>query len=182
MTRLQHLLAAAALSVSCAASAQIQAPSLQEIQDRLMIEDVMARYEWALDTGDADAYGALFTDDGVLLSGPRETKGRAAITKEVRDLSARFRAAQKPNADGTPATPRKVIHSYSNVIIELKGNEAVAKSNWVEVWNIRTGSPEVGGAGEYHDKLVKRDGRWFFQQREIRGTISIPRAAPASTR
>lgn len=77
-------------------SAQISTPSMQETQDRLMIEDLMSRYEWALDTGDADAYGALFAENGVLTSGgARETKGRAAIAQEVRDLSARFRAAQQ---------------------------------------------------------------------------------------
>jgi hypothetical protein len=179
MTRLNRLLLAlAALSASACATMPAQTG---EIHDRLMIEEVMARYEWALDTGDADAYGALFTTDGVLVSGgTRETKGSAAIAKEVRDLSARFRAAQKPNADGTPARPRKVIHSYSNVIIDLKGNEATAKSNWVEVWNIRDGTPEVGGAGEYHDKLIKQNGKWYFQRREIVGTMSTARApAPA---
>jgi uncharacterized protein (TIGR02246 family) len=184
MTKFRPALATGMLLVTlCAgtpAIAQISTPSLQEVQDRLMIEDLMARYEWALDTGDADAYGALFTSDGVLVSGPRETKGRDAIAKEVRDLSARFRAAEKANADGTPTRPRKVIHSYSNVILDIKGNEATAKSNWIEVWNIRTGSPEVGGAGEYHDRLVKQNGKWQFQHREIRGTMSVARAAPAA--
>jgi hypothetical protein len=187
MTGLQRLaaMAVAVASMLCATAvpAQMSAPSMQEIQDRLMIEDLMARYEWALDTGDADAYGALFTQDGVLASGAtRETKGRDAIAKEVRDLSARFRAAQKPNADGTPPRPRKVIHSYSNVIIDVKGNEATAKSNWVEVWNIRTGSPEVGGAGEYHDKLTKQNGKWYFQRREILNTMSVARSAPEAPR
>lgn len=92
MIRARYALAAAALLLSNFATAQ--APALQEIQDRLMIEEVMVRYVRALDNG--DAYGALFTEDG---------------------------------------------------------------------------------AGEYHDKLVKRDGRWYFQQREIRGTMSVARPA-----
>ena len=167
------------------ASAQMGAPAMKEIQDRLMIEDAMSRYEWALDGGDPDAYGALFTEDGVLISGNQETKGREAITKMVRGLVERFRATQKPSADGKPARQSKVIHSYSNVIIELKGNEATARSNWIEVWNIRSGSPEVGSAGEYHDKLVKKNGKWYFASREIRGTMSSaparpPAAAPGS--
>jgi hypothetical protein len=154
------------------AQAQMSAPGLTEIQDRMMIEDLMSRYEWALDSGNADAYGLLFADDGVLISGTRETRGRAAITQEVRDLVARFQAAtqSRPAADDAP--PREVIHSYSNVIIELDGDKASASSNWVEVWNIRDGSAEVGAAGEYLDELIKRDGRWYFSRRTIRNLMS----------
>jgi hypothetical protein len=162
------------------ALAQIAAPSLQEIQDRVMIEDLMARYEWALDTGDADAYGALFTEDAVLQSGDRETRGRAAITQEVRDLVARFRAAAstasatgEESAEAKPA--RKVIHAYANAVIDISGDTATAQSNWIEVWNIRSGAAEVGAAGEYHDRLVKQDGRWYFQHRTLLSTMTVGR-------
>jgi hypothetical protein len=157
--------------------AHAQPPSLQMLQDRAMIEDIMARYEFALDSGDAEAYGALFAEDGVLANGRSEEKGRAAIVKSVKDLSARFRATAPPA--GTP--PRKVIHSYSNLVLEVQGDKATAKSNWVEVWNIKAGVPEVGGAGQYNDTLVRKDGKWYFSRREIVGTISAPRAAPAAT-
>ena len=151
--------------------AQIAAPSLQEIQDRVMIEDLMARYEWALDTGDADAYGALFTEDAALQSGNRTTQGRAAITQEVRDLVARFRAAAgEASAETRPA--RKVIHAHANAVIEISGDTATARSNWIEVWNIRDGAAEVGAAGEYHDMLVKQDGRWYFQHRTLLSTMT----------
>ena len=50
----------------------------------------------------------------------------------------------------------------------------------IEVWNIRTGAPEVGSAGEYHDKLVKVQGKWYFAQREIRGSMSSAPRAPAA--
>lgn len=35
-------------------------------EDRLDILDLMARYAWAIDTGDTDAYVACFTPDAVL--------------------------------------------------------------------------------------------------------------------
>ena len=148
---------------------------MQTLIDRAMIEEMMSRYEFALDGGDADAYGALFTEDGVLAQGRSETKGREAIVKSVKDLSARFRAAQQPAG----APPRKVIHAYSNVAIDVQGDKATSRSNWIEVWNLK-GMPEVGGAGEYSDVLVKKNGQWFFQRREIIGTISAPRTPPAS--
>jgi len=172
----RNLAMAVALAASLPLTAHAQ-PTLQMLQDRAMIEDVMSRYEFALDSGDAEAYGALFTEDGVLASGRSEEKGRAAIVKSVADLSVRFRATAPPA--GTP--PRKVIHSYSNLVLEVQGDKAIAKSNWVEVWNIKAGVPEVGGAGQYNDTLVRKDGKWYFSRREIVGTMSPPRAAPAAT-
>jgi hypothetical protein len=176
-TLARNLVMVAALAVSLPLAAHAQPPSLHMLQDRAMIEDIMSRYEFALDSGDADTYGALFTEDGVLASGRSEEKGRAALVKSVADLSARFRAAAPPA--GTP--PRKVIHSYSNLVLDVKGDKATAKSNWVEVWNIKAGVPEVGGAGQYSDTLVRKDGKWYFSRREIVGTMSPPRAAPAVT-
>ena len=32
-------------------------------EDRTLIEELYARYSWALDTGDTDGYVALFTED-----------------------------------------------------------------------------------------------------------------------
>ena len=167
----------AMLTAATAAQAQMSAPTNKEIQDRLMIQDVMSRYEWALDGGDPEAYGALFTEDGVLINGRQQTKGRTAIVAMVRGLVERFRAAETPAA-GASARPRAVIHSYSNVVIELNGNEAIARSHFIEVWNIRSGSPEIGSAGEYHDRFVKQNGKWYFASREIRGTMSSASATP----
>jgi uncharacterized protein (TIGR02246 family) len=163
----------AALGMACAAAAQTPA---QQVLDRMLIEEVIAKYQWALDSGDADGYAALFTEDGVLAgAGGRETKGRAAIAKEIRDLSARFRATPPPA--GSPA--RKVQHIGTNLVIELKGDTATAKSYWTEVWNLR-GPVEVAGGGHYNDTLVKKNGQWFFSRRENIGDLSAPRAAPAA--
>ena len=40
--------------------------SLQEVSDRLEIQDLIARYSYALDSRDFDALDELFTDDAVL--------------------------------------------------------------------------------------------------------------------
>jgi uncharacterized protein (TIGR02246 family) len=173
-----RLFRSAALALAFASGlplvAQAEPPTVQTLIDRAMIQEVMSRYELTLDSGDADGYGALFAEDGVLANGRSETKGREAIVKSVKDLSARFRAAQQPAG----APPRKVIHAYSNVVIDVQGDKATSRSNWIEVWNLK-GTPEVGGGGEYSDVLVKKNGQWFFQRREIIGTISTPRTPPA---
>jgi len=56
--------------------------------DRLAIHELYARYCWALDTGDTDAYVALFTEDAEATEETRDRglevrKGRAEIRKQV---------------------------------------------------------------------------------------------------
>ena len=38
-------------------------PALGTYEDRIAVEDVMARYVWAVDSLDADGYVAVFTED-----------------------------------------------------------------------------------------------------------------------
>jgi hypothetical protein len=59
--------------------------------DRSAIEDLQARYLFALDFHDPDLYVSTFTGDGILDVGSGEIKGRQAI----RDVIARMRDARR---------------------------------------------------------------------------------------
>ena len=48
-------------------------------EDRAAIEDLQARYLFALDFHDPDLYVSTFTEDGVLDYGSGEVKGRESI-------------------------------------------------------------------------------------------------------
>ncbi len=93
---------------------------------------------------------------------PQQIKGRDAIVKSI--------PPHDPHAG-------RVIHSYSNLAIDLHGSEADARSNWVAVRNGPDGAPMIVAGGEYIDKLVKTDGRWYFARRDIHATVpSAPTA------
>ncbi len=49
--------------------------------DRAEIENLQARYLFAMDWGDADTYASTFTEDGVLDYSDGVERGRAAIRK-----------------------------------------------------------------------------------------------------
>ena len=95
--------------------------------DRAAIEDLQARYLFALDFHDPDLYVSTFTEDGVLDYGSGEVKGRHAI-KEV--------IAQMPN-------PKRVAgkragaarHNISNIVIRVEGNRASGRSYWFHYSN-----------------------------------------------
>ena len=63
--------------------------NLGTYEDRTAVEDVMARYVWAVDSFDADGYVAVFTEDAVIDSNGTISKGHAAIRKIVTDLIKR---------------------------------------------------------------------------------------------
>ena len=62
-------------------------------EDRAQIEDLQARYLFALDFHDPQLYASTFTPDGILDYGEGDVKGRDAIVKVI--SAARYRVALK---------------------------------------------------------------------------------------
>ena len=82
------LVTAAVMSIASGpVSSYAQARSVNSYaEDRAEIEDLQARYLFALDFHDPDLYVSTFTEDGVLDYGSGEVKGRQAI----KDVIARM--------------------------------------------------------------------------------------------
>jgi hypothetical protein len=78
--------AAAVLMTLAVTSITSKAADTSYAEDRSPIEDLQARYLFAMDFGDPELYVTLFTEDGVLDIGNGEIKGRKAI----RDVIARM--------------------------------------------------------------------------------------------
>jgi ketosteroid isomerase-like protein len=156
--------AAIALKLMIAASSAFAEGSYAE--DRAMIENLQARYLFALDFRDADAYAETFTEDGILDYGVGEIQGRDAIRQMVLNLRANAEARQAEDTSGLrPAANR---HNITNIVIEIDGDTAVATAYWFHMSNA---NPERGAQltsfGHYEDELVKVDGEWLFSKRKI---------------
>src|ERR1051326_9494651 len=63
--------------------------NLGTYEDRIAVEDVMARYVWTVDSLDADGYVAVFTEDAVIDSNGSISKGHEEIRKIVTNLIQR---------------------------------------------------------------------------------------------
>src|SRR5579863_6675414 len=78
-------------------------------EDRAAIEDLQARYLFALDFHDPDLYVSTFTPDGVLDYGSGEVKGREAIKAVI---------AKMPSPPATAGLrPADARHNISNIAI-----------------------------------------------------------------
>ena len=136
-------------------------PSTAELEDRAAIQNLVVKYTIALDTLDADMYASVFAEDAEFTFGGNTYKGRDQIRKIVTDLKARRAAAQTADAP-------KSYHVLSNTYIELvNDHEAHHRSYWQTVTGQSSGPFTVGGMGRYEDTLVKRNGTWLIQKRQI---------------
>ena len=133
-------------------------------QDRAEIEDLMARYLFAIDYADWDAYVATFAPDGELTFASGTSKGREAIRTAVTRFAegiGRF----YHTADGKPA---KLRHIILQSVVRVEGDRAWARTQWLEMANHGEGDqPKIGTYGEYEDELVKLDGHWLFAKRNV---------------
>jgi hypothetical protein len=129
-------------------------------EDRAAIEDLQARYLFALDFHDPDLYVSTFTADGVLDYGSGDVKGRQAI----KDVIARMPkpAAVAGKRDGAAR------HNISNIVIKVDGNKAKSISYWFHYSNDNPDRRGVfDGFGHYEDELIKVNGQWLFTKRKI---------------
>jgi hypothetical protein len=152
--------AAAAVIITLALTSATSRAADSYADDRAAIEDLQARYLFALDFRDPDLYVSTFTEDGILDVGSGEIKGRQAI----KDTIARM--PRPAPTDGLhPAVGR---HNISNIVIRVEGNRATGRSYWFHYSNDNPRRAGVfDGFGHYEDDMVKVDGRWLFTKRRI---------------
>ena len=137
--------------------------NLGTYEDRIAVEDVMARYVWTVDSLDADGYVAVFTDDAVIDSNGSISRGHDEIRKIVTGLVQR---RDENKAKGLPTS--NLYHVISNVRITFpKPNEALHQSYWQTVRRDKDGRMIAAAMGRSEDHLVKRSGKWLIQFRKL---------------
>jgi uncharacterized protein (TIGR02246 family) len=137
--------------------------NLGTYEDRIAVEDVMARYVWAVDSLDADGYVAVFTKDAVIDSNGNFSKGHDEIRKIVTSLIQR---RDDNKAKGLP--PSNLYHVISSVRITFpKPGEALHQSYWQTVRRGKDGTMIAAAMGRSEDHLVRQNGKWLIQFRKL---------------
>ena len=153
--------AAAVLLTMAVTSMTSTAADTSYAEDRAAIENLQARYLFAMDFGDPDLYVTTFTEDGVLDVGSGEIRGRKAI----HDVIAKMPNSRTTENGLRPASGR---HNISNIVLKVNGNKAVGRAYWFHYSNNNPERKSVfDGYGHYEDELVKVNGQWLFSRRRI---------------
>ena len=137
--------------------------NLGTYEERVAVEDVMARYVWAVDSLDPEGYVAVFTEDAIIDSNGNISKGYEEIRGIVMSLIQR---RDDNKAKGLPTS--NLYHVISNVRITFpRPGEALHRSYWQTVYRDNEGKMTAAAMGRSEDRLVKRNDKWLIQERKL---------------
>lgn len=129
------------------------------VEDRFAIQDLLARYAWALDTGDVEGLVACFTPDARMTEEVFEDPDVWVGHDDIRRLSQHYRNA--PNFPGRQ-------HHLSQLILDGDGERCRSKA-FAMVTECHGEPPYlIRFTGYWDDLLVKADGRWLIAERTVR--------------
>ena len=141
---------------------------LREVRDRQQIDELMWRYARALDTGDAEAYAAVYTVDGQFGSGATATKGRDAL-KQMIARGRQPQAGAPPAAQPVSARPPMYHTTANHQIVFIDKDHARIDAyhiTWVAGAG-RAAPPRLAGIGRSIDELERVNGQWLIKSRNV---------------
>jgi hypothetical protein len=121
------------------------------VEDQLAIQQLYARYNHAIDFGDADGWAACFTPDGVFNGGPGGSqKGTEALKGFASGMAKQIKAR----------------HWNTNLIIDGSGDSASGKV-YLMLMNLAEGKATPLITAVYHDELKRTGQGWLFTSRSV---------------
>ncbi len=115
------------------------------------IHQLYSSYSFASDHGDAKAYAACFTPDGVFEMPGRRVEGAEALA-----------ASTAQSSDGSVG----MRHILSNIVVDGEGDRATGKA-YATLVRTQSAPASILMTGEYEDQLVRADGGWRFHARRF---------------
>ena len=133
-----------------------------EVAAREAIRDLVARYNALGDRGQWDALIALFAQDGeIQVPELGSCRGHEAL----RDF---FTAAA--SGGGERATPTRIWHHTSTLVIDLEGQESARGSCYYAVLT----EDGLDHWGRYRDAYVRAGSAWLFARRNVTVDRQVP--------
>ena len=137
---------------------------LRAVADHLAILNLKARYCHRIDDRDHEGAAAVFTEDGVWDGGGAfgRAEGRQAIADFFRDVQRE--------------TVSFAIHSVSNPLIEVEGDEAIGRWYlWMPcTFRVDGGEQAMWGSGRYTDRFERRSGEWQIREMRLDSNFWTP--------
>ncbi len=121
------------------------------LQDKDEIRELLHHYCFCMDEGRFDELSLLFAPDGAWIAPYRTAIGPEAIAAWLHQ--------------SVPASPKR-MHYVMNSIINVQGAAATARSNYLVMVEGPDG-PVASVCGTYADNMVRTDGGWRFQRRQL---------------
>jgi SnoaL-like domain len=128
--------------------------------DQAEILSLMARYNWAFDTGDPASWSETFTEDGYFEALAGVFRGREELARYCREATS--------GRGGGHFSSLGRQHWTGNVDITGDGDVAHGRCYRMMVRRGADGSGSVDRMGWYEDDFRRIDGQWLFSRRRVR--------------
>ena len=128
-------------------------------KDRVEIEQLMWNYIHALDSGNAEAYAAVFAPDGQFGRGATAIKGREALKKMIADARQKMDAENK-----TGKKMPRMYHVVTNPHIEFIDKD---HARYYAYWMGALAAGGTTSAGRELNELVRINGQWLISVRDV---------------
>ena len=122
-------------------------------QDLAEIQQLYAKYNWALDSGDAEGYASTFTPDGVF----NNNAGHDAIVKFAETFHGGMGA--------------HVRHWNTNLMV-LPTADGASGQVYLVLVDFGTKPATIVTSASYSDELVKTTQGWRFKKRATKGDVA----------
>ena len=123
-------------------------------EDKIVIQELMTRYNLAIDNQNMDEWSNTWIDDGIWTTTFGEAKGKTELKNMVNQITNNFANGKR--------------HLLTNIIIEdISTNNIANAKSYLTVLEAHD-TPEVVATGVYSDTLNKDgNGKWKFFQRKL---------------
>ena len=131
-----------------------QKSTMISVDDKIVIQELITKYNLAIDNKNIDEWTNTWTDDGIWTTTFGEAKGKTELKNMVNKITNEFAGGKR--------------HVSTNIIIEDASTNGMinAKSYLMVIEAQKT--PEVVATGVYSDTLKKDgSGKWKFFQRKL---------------
>jgi ketosteroid isomerase-like protein len=121
--------------------------------DKIIIQELIAKHNLALDNKNTDEWTNTWTDDGIWSTPFGEAKGKTELKNMINQVTNEFASGKR--------------HLSTNIIIEDAPNNTASAQSYLIVTEAKK-TPEVVASGTYIDTLKKdANGKWKFLQRKL---------------
>jgi ketosteroid isomerase-like protein len=123
------------------------------VDDKIIIQELIAKHNLALDNKNTDEWTNTWTDDGIWSTPFGEAKGKTELKNMINQVTNEFASGKR--------------HLSTNIIIEDAPNNTASAQSYLIVTEAKK-TPEVVASGTYIDTLKKdANGKWKFLQRKL---------------
>jgi hypothetical protein len=123
-------------------------------EDKFAIQELVSRYNHAIDFANYDVWVDCFTADGIF----EGSAGRFVGEAELKKFTEQFKTMR--------ANLPSVRHCVLNTVSDIEGDTAIA-SSYLQLISTGKEGVKLMFTGRYDDKLVKVGGKWKFKERKV---------------